>query len=93
MCTNLIKICDFNGVDCDSHAHIFISSGEILTPHDSIDCVYDIANARIILNKKVVEDQIILYIIGGNFPPPTEGHFVLSQNESTQTQFVYMKTK
>lgn len=91
MGTNLIKICDFNGIDCKSHAHIFISSGEIVTSRDSLDCIYDIANGGIILNKKVDQDQIILYIIGGNFPPPAEGYFVLSKNESTQTQFVYLR--
>ena len=91
MGANLIKICDFNGIDCESNAHIFISSGEIVTPCDSQECIYDIAKDRIIVNKKVDRDLIILYIIGDNFPPPAEGYFMLSQIESTPTQFVYLR--
>ena len=91
--TYLVKISDFSAIDCSTFAHVFITSMEVLTQQENEIGAYDIVNERIILQKRIEQDSIILYKTTSILPPTVVGVFALSKEDSTKSHFVFNKKK
>ena len=91
--TNLFKIYDFGDENHTKGAHVFLTKLEVITLDGSnTGSVYDKDNNKIILTKRInQEDRIVLSEQCGILPPVEIGLFVFDEKESTQSQYIYKK--